>query len=118
MAELLQTTPQNITLHLNAIYRDTELDQAATSKDYLLVQQEGVGWMRRSDKHYSLDAILAVGYRVCSPHGRELTLSPGTTYIHFRGARRFGGLPSFRGPRSGVGLRVSGTPDDGLLRLP
>ena len=39
MAELFQTTPQNITLHLKAIYQDAELDEAATSKDYLLVQQ-------------------------------------------------------------------------------
>ena len=41
MPELFQTTPQNITLHLKAIYQDTERDEAATSKDYLLVQQEG-----------------------------------------------------------------------------
>lgn len=48
----------------------------------------------------------------------RLTLSREINYIPFRGASRFGGLPSFRGPRSGVGLRVSGTPYDGLLRLP
>lgn len=41
MPKLFQTTPQNITLHLKAIYQDTERDEAATSKDYLLVQQEG-----------------------------------------------------------------------------
>ena len=47
MAELFQTTPQNITLHLKAIYRDAALDKAATSKDYLLVQQEGARQVRR-----------------------------------------------------------------------
>ena len=71
MAELFQTTPQNITLHLKAIYRDAELDEAATSKDYLLVQQEGARQVRRSVKHYNLDAILAVGYRVRSPRGTQ-----------------------------------------------
>ncbi|MCY4157910.1 MAG: virulence RhuM family protein [Gammaproteobacteria bacterium] len=71
MAELFQTTPQNITLHLKAIYQDAELDEAATSKDYLLVQQEGARQVRRSVKYYSLDAILAVGYRVRSPRGTQ-----------------------------------------------
>ncbi len=71
MAELFQTTPQNITMHLKAIYRDAELDEAATSKDCLLIQQEGARRVRRSVKHYSLDAILAIGYRVRSPRGTQ-----------------------------------------------
>ena len=71
MAELFQTSPQNITLHLKAIYQDAELDEAATCKDYLQVQQEGARQVRRSVKHYSLDAILAVGYRVRSPRGAQ-----------------------------------------------
>lgn len=71
IAELFQTTPQNITLHLNAIYRDHELEEAATCKEYLQVQQEGARKVRRSLKHYSLDAILAVGYRVRSPRGTQ-----------------------------------------------
>jgi len=69
MAELFQTRPQNITQHLRAIYQDAELDEEATCKDYLQVQQEGTRQVRRSIKHYSLDAILAVGYRVRSPRG-------------------------------------------------
>ena len=41
MAELYETTPQNITTHLKAIYKDGELDESATCKEYLQVQQEG-----------------------------------------------------------------------------
>lgn len=71
IAELYQTTPQNITLHIAAIYEEGELDQEATSKDYLLVQTEGTRQVRRSLKHYNLDMILAVGYRVRSVRGTQ-----------------------------------------------
>jgi len=69
MAELYQTTPQNITLHLQSIYDDGELDEAATCKDCLQVRTEGSRRVRRSLRHYNLDAILAVGYRVRSARG-------------------------------------------------
>jgi hypothetical protein len=69
MAELYQTTPQNITLHLQGIYDDRELGEAATCKDYLQVRREGNRQVQRSLKHYNLDAILAVGYRVRSARG-------------------------------------------------
>lgn len=71
MAELFQTTPQNITLHLKALYDDQELIEAATCKDFLQVRQEGSRQVRRTVKHYNLDAILAVGYRVRSPRGTQ-----------------------------------------------
>ena len=71
IAELFQTTPQNITLHVAAIYDEGELDPGATSKDYLLVQSEGGRQVQRSLKHYSLAMILAVGYRVRSPRGTQ-----------------------------------------------
>ena len=71
MAELFQTTPQNITLHLKAIFSEDELDSKATCKEYLQVRLEGNREVRRSVKHYSLDAILAVGYRVRSPRGTQ-----------------------------------------------
>ena len=71
MAELFQTTPQNITLHLKALYEDDEIDQTATCKEYLQVQREGTRDVERSVKHYSLDAILAVGYRVRSKRGSQ-----------------------------------------------
>ena len=69
MADLFQTTPQNITLHIQGIYEDGELAEAATCKDYLQVRQEGARQVSRTLKHYNLDMILAVGYRVRSPRG-------------------------------------------------
>jgi hypothetical protein len=69
MAELYQTTPQNITTHLKTIYEEGELDEGATCKPALQVRQEGGRSVERSLKHYNLDAILAVGYRVRSARG-------------------------------------------------
>src|SRR5437867_2057246 len=66
MADLYQTTPQNITLHLQSIYDEGELLEEATCKDYLQVRSEGKRKVQRSLKHYNLDVILAVGYRVRS----------------------------------------------------
>lgn len=71
MAELFQTSPQNITQHLKALYEEAEIDEAATCKEYLQVRQEGAREVRRSVKHYNLDAILAVGYRVRSVRGTQ-----------------------------------------------
>ena len=71
MAELFQTTPQNITLHVKAVYEEGEADEAATCKDYLQVRQEGARDVRRAVKHYNLDVILAVGYRVRSTRGTQ-----------------------------------------------
>jgi hypothetical protein len=71
MAELFETTPQNITMHLAAIYAEGELQESATCKDCLQVRQEGGRQVQRKLKHYSLDAILAVGYRVRSPRGTQ-----------------------------------------------
>ncbi|MBP9890309.1 MAG: virulence RhuM family protein [Planctomycetes bacterium] len=71
MAELYQTSPQNITLHIKSIYDDAELEESATCKDYLQVREEGSREVRRSLKHYSLDVILAVGYRVRSQRGTQ-----------------------------------------------
>jgi len=69
IAELFQTTPQNITLHLKSIFPEGELDEMSTCKDYLQVRQEGIRQVRRKVKHYKLDVILAVGYRVRSQRG-------------------------------------------------
>lgn len=69
MAELFQTTKQNISLHLQNIFEEGELDPPATVKQYLTVQTEGTRQVRRQIDHYNLDAILAVGYRVRSPRG-------------------------------------------------
>lgn len=74
MAELFQTTPQNITLHLKAIYEEEELDTAATCKEYLQVRSEGKREVKRSLQHYNLDAIVSVGYRVRSPRGTQFRI--------------------------------------------
>ena len=71
IAELFQTTPQNITLHLKSIYEEGELTDEATSKEYLQVRNEGKRQISRSLKHYCLEAIIAVGYRVRSPRGTQ-----------------------------------------------
>ncbi len=71
MAELFQTTPQNITLHLKALYAEGEIEEASTCKDYLQVRPEGSRQVHRTVKYYNLDAILAVGYRVRSPRGTQ-----------------------------------------------
>ncbi|MCB9529799.1 MAG: virulence RhuM family protein [Myxococcales bacterium] len=69
MAELYGTTPQNITQHLRAIYREGEQDPAATCKSHLQVRREGAREVQRSIKHYNLPVILAVGFRVRSAIG-------------------------------------------------
>lgn len=69
MAELFDTTKQNISLHLQNIFEDKELDAASTVKESLTVQTEGGREVQRSITLYDLDAILAVGYRVRSPRG-------------------------------------------------
>lgn len=71
MAELYQTTPQNITLHIKNIYEESELDANSTCKDYLQVQIEGGREVQRTRKFYNLDMILAVGYRVRSNVGNH-----------------------------------------------
>lgn len=66
LSELLLTTPENILMHLKNIYKEAELDEQATTKDFLVVRQEGARQVTRQLKHYNLDAIISVGYRVKS----------------------------------------------------
>lgn len=81
MAELFQTTPQNITLHLRSIYEEGELQEMATCKDYLQVRFEGQRQVQRNLRHYNLEAILAVGYRVRSLRGTQFR-QWATTQLH------------------------------------
>lgn len=69
IAELFQTTKQNISKHIQAIYDDHELDEAATVNQQLTVQKEGDREVSRTIALYNLDVILAVGYRVHSVRG-------------------------------------------------
>ena len=67
LAEIYNTTQQNISLHQKGIYADGELDESTTHKKYLLVRQEGKRQVHREIDHYNLDMIIALGYRVQSP---------------------------------------------------
>ncbi len=71
IAELFETTPQNVTLHLGSIFTESELVEAATCKDYLQVRLEGGREVSRKLRHYRLEAILAVGFRVRSHRGTQ-----------------------------------------------
>lgn len=66
MADLFQTTPQNITLHLKNIFNEGELNETATCKDFLQVKIEGKRRVERKQRFYNLDAIISVGYRIKS----------------------------------------------------
>jgi len=67
LAEIYNTTQQNISLHQKGIYADGELEEATTHKKFLLVRQEGKRQVQREIDHYNLDMIIALGYRVQSP---------------------------------------------------
>lgn len=71
IAELFQTTKNNISLHVKNILEDGELDELATVKDYLTVQNEGGREVKRNLTVYNLDMILAIGYRVRSARGAQ-----------------------------------------------
>ena len=69
MVELFQTTKQNVSLHVGNVYKEGELEQEATVKEYLTVQNEGNRKVTRKVKYYNLDVIISVGYRVKSKRG-------------------------------------------------
>lgn len=71
MAELFQSSKQNISLHLKNVFSEGELPREATVKDYLTVQTEGGKPVNRRLEHYSLEAVLAIGYRVKSLRGTQ-----------------------------------------------
>ena len=66
MAELFQTTQQNISQHIINIYDEGELQEEATHKKFLSVRQEGNREVKRNLDYYNLDMIISVGYRVKS----------------------------------------------------
>lgn len=71
LTELYQTTKQNISLHLQNIYDEGELDRESTVKKYLTVQQEGNRQVKRELDYYNLEVIIAIGYRVKSHRGTQ-----------------------------------------------
>ena len=66
MAKLFGCSVDNIALHLKNIYATGELDKNSTSEDFSVVQKEGKREIKRKIKHYNLDVVISVGYRVKS----------------------------------------------------
>ena len=60
IAEIYDTTQQNISLHIDSIYKDFELGIEGTHKKYLLVQTEGKRQVKREISHYNLDMVIAI----------------------------------------------------------
>jgi hypothetical protein len=74
LAELFDTSTQNITTHLKNIYEDAELQEDGTCKEILQVQREGKREVSRGIKFYNLDAIISVGYRVNSSRATQFRI--------------------------------------------
>ena len=71
IAQIFDTTPQNITLHIKNIFKENELSQDSTCKESLQVQKEGGRTVQRKQKFYNLDAVISVGYRINSVAGTK-----------------------------------------------
>ncbi|MHB1412583.1 MAG: RhuM family protein [Thermoleophilia bacterium] len=74
MADLFDTSTDNVGLHLKNIFNEGELAESTTTEDYSVVQSEGGRQVRRQLKHYNLDAIISVGYRVSSKRGTQFRI--------------------------------------------
>lgn len=74
MAELFQTTQQNISLHIQNVLEEGELADSATHKEFLSVQKEGSRNVKRNRDFYNLDMIISVGYRVKSIRGTQFRI--------------------------------------------
>jgi len=74
MVELFDSSKQNISLHINNVFKEGELDEFSTVKEYLTVQQEGNRRINRKVKIYNLDVIISVGYRVKSQRGTQFRI--------------------------------------------
>ena len=83
MSNLFETTPENVLMHLKNIFSEQELDETATTKGFLVVRQEGTRQVQRELKHYNLDAIISVGYRVNSSRATQFRVwATGTLKQH------------------------------------
>lgn len=74
MTLLFETTKQNVSLHINSIFKEEELSPISTVKEYLTVHQEGNRTIKRNQKYYNLDVIISVGYRVKSRRGTQFRI--------------------------------------------
>lgn len=69
MADLFDTSSDNVGLHIKNIYLEKELNEVSTTEDFSVVRKEGNRSVRRKLKFYNLDMIISVGYRVKSKRG-------------------------------------------------
>ncbi len=74
MVELFQQTKQNISLHINNIYKEEELEKTATIKESLITRAEGTRQVTKQTNFYSLDVVISVGYRVKSRRGTQFRI--------------------------------------------
>lgn len=74
MAQLFDTSADNISLHLKNIYAEGELDEQATTEDFSVVRTEGSRKVTRQIKHYNLDAVISTGYRVKSRYATQFRI--------------------------------------------
>ncbi len=79
---LFDTSTDNISLHLKNIYNEQELDENLTTEDFSVVRQEGKRQVKRTLKHYNLDAIISVGYRVNSTRATQFRIWATQTLKH------------------------------------
>ena len=74
MVELFSSTKQNISLHINNIFKEGELSPGSTVKESLTVQTEGTRRVQRKVTYYNLDVIISVGYRVKFKRGTQFRI--------------------------------------------
>lgn len=74
MAELFDKDSDTIGLHIKNIFRENELNEQATTEVFSVVQAEGIRNVTRQIKHYNLDVIISVGYRVSSKRGTQFRI--------------------------------------------
>ena len=74
MTQLFETSKQNVSLHINNVFKEGELRPDSTVKDYLTVREENGKEVRRKIRYYNLDMIISVGYRVKSQRGIDFRI--------------------------------------------
>ena len=83
MVELFQASKQNVSLHINNIFKEGELQKIATVKEYSTVQKEGNRFVKRKIEYYNLDVIISVGYRIKSIRGTQFLQWPNIRRLCF-----------------------------------
>lgn len=74
MAELFDTTSQNVGMHVRNTFSEGELEEGSTTKESFVVRSEGDRKVRRRIQHYNLDVVISIGYRVKSKRGTQFRI--------------------------------------------